>query len=150
MADAATDCPSATRLALCDHSDQRGTVDGAWWPPDYLLRTALVDLVSVMGLPLGSVRRVLYDPSLFPLAPSRIIRGNTAISVDQYSLVSRDTIYLMGTHARNALLYVVPPDTAADRAGDLLEKVADAARPVSVRMLRAMAAGRLSPVREMG
>ncbi len=150
MANAVTDCSTTARLALCEHSDRRGTVDGAWWPPDYLLRTALVDLVSVMGLTLGAVRRVLYDPTVFPSAPARIIRGNTAISVDQYSLVSRDTIYVMGTHARNALLYVVPPETTEARAGDLLEKVADAAHPVSVRMLRALASGRLSADGEIG
>jgi len=150
MADAATDSPSAARLALCEHSDRRGTVDGAWWPPDYLLRDALLDLVSVMSLTLGAVRRVLYDPSLFPSAPSRVIRANSAISVDQYSLVDRDTIYVMGTHARNALLYVVPPDTAADRAADLLGKVAGTAYPVSVGMLRAMATGRLRAGGEIG
>ncbi len=144
MANAATDCSSTARLALCEHSDRRGTVDGAWWPPDYHLRAALVDLVSVMGLTLGAVRRVLYDPSLFPSAPSRVIRGSTAISVEQYSLVARDTIYIMGTHARNALLYIIPPETTAARATDLLDKVADATHPVSVRMLRALSSGRVS------
>lgn len=149
MVDAAADC-SATRLALCGHSDQQGTVDGAWWPPSYDLRTTLGDLVSVMGLSVGPVHRVLYDPSLFPSAPSRIIRGTTVISVDRYALVARDTIYLVGTHSRKALLYVVPPDTTVDHARELLRAVSDAAESMSVRMLRAVVGGHPAAREQLG
>ena len=48
------------------------------------------------------------------LRPSRVIRGTTTIPVDSYRLVASDTIYLLGTHARDAVLYVVPAH--ADRA----------------------------------
>lgn len=150
MVDATAEHPSATRLAICGRTDQRGTVDGAWWPPDYHLKTALPDLISVMGRWLGPVHRVLYDPSLFTSAPSRIIRGTTVISVDRYSLVARDTIYIVGTHDRNALLYVVPPETGAEDACDLLEKVASTANPVTVRMLRAIVGGHPASLEYLG
>jgi hypothetical protein len=96
------------------------------------------------------VIRVLYYPSLFGSAPSRIIRGTSVISVDRYSLVARDTIYLMGTHARNALLYVVPPETSPDHARDLLRAVSDSALPMTVRSLRAIVGGHPASREEMG
>ena len=150
MVDATAETSSAARLALCGHSDQQGTVDGAWWPSAYDLRNTLPDLVSVMGLWIGPVHRVLYDPSLFPSAPSRIIRGTTVISVDRYSLVARDTIYLVGTHSRKALLYVVPPETATGHARELLRAVSDAAQSMSVRTLRAVVGGHPAAREEMG
>lgn len=150
MVDVAAERLSATRLAICGRTDQRGTVDGAWWPPAYDLKTTLPDLISVMGRWLGPVSRVLYDPSLFPSAPSRIIRGTTVISVDRYSLVARDTIYLTGTHTRNALLYVVPPETGADNACDLLKRVESTTIPMTVRMLRAIVGGHPADREQLG
>ncbi len=150
MVDATAECTSATRLAICGRTDQRGTVDGAWWPPDYDLRATLPDLISVMGRWLGPVARVLYDPSVFPAAPSRVIRGTAVITVDRYSLVARDTIYLIGTHTRNALLYVVPPETGPDQARDLLTRVESTATPMTARMLRAIAGGRTFAPDQMG
>ncbi|MGA9376983.1 MAG: DUF5994 family protein [Mycobacterium sp.] len=150
MVDAVAEHPSATRLAVCGRTEQRGTVDGAWWPPEYNLKTTLPDLISVMGRWLGPVHRVLYDPSLFPSAPSRVIRGSSVISVDRYSLVARDTIFVIGTHTRNALLYVVPPETDAERARELLKTVSGAAQPMTVRMLRAIVNGQPSTHERMG
>lgn len=150
MVDATAELTSATRLAICGRTDQRGTVDGAWWPPAYDLKATLPDLISVMGRWLGPVHRVLYDPSVFPSAPSRVIRGTTVITVDRYSLVARDTIYLIGTHTRNALLYVVPPETSPDQACDLLRRVESTATPMTARMLRAIADGRSVTPDQMG
>lgn len=150
MVDAVAEHPSATRLAVCGRTEQRGTVDGAWWPPEYNLKTTLPDLISVMGRWLGPVHRVLYDPSLFPSAPSRVIRGSSVISVDRYSLVARDTIFVIGTHTRNALLYVVPPETDAERARELLKTVSGAAQPMTVRMLRTVVSGHPAAHERMG
>lgn len=127
---------AAARLALCGHSDQQGTVDGAWWPRSSELRAELPDLVSILGLWIGPVRRVLYDPSAWRSPPSRIIRGSNVISVDPYSLVARDTVYLMGTHSRNWLLYVVPPSSADTDVRQLLRAVDDATGSLSITVLR--------------
>ena len=80
------------------------------------LRTELPDLVVVLGLSIGPVRRVVYDPSIWPDAPSRIIRGNAVTAVDPYTLVASDTIYLQGTHSRDAVLYIVPPTVPGRRS----------------------------------
>jgi hypothetical protein len=127
---------SNARLALCDRSTLPGAVDGAWWPHSSDLRTELPDLVAVLGLLIGAVHRVVYDPSIWPHAPSRIIRGTAQISVDPYSLVACDTIYLIGTHSRDAVLYVVPPTSSGDAAHRLLRVVSDGTEPMSVPVLR--------------
>lgn len=144
------ECQPDARLAICGRTDVQGTVDGAWWPPDYDLRTGLPDLVSVMGRWLGPVRRVLYDASVFPSAPARVIRGGAAISVDRYAMVSPDTLYLVGSHSRTALLWVVPPQTPAADARTLLATVAEAAMPMTVRRLRAIVGGDPLNCEEMG
>jgi hypothetical protein len=55
------------------------------------------------------VYRVVYDPAIWPHVPSRIIRDKAQISVDRYTMVASDTIYLIGTHSRDAVPYLVPP-----------------------------------------
>jgi hypothetical protein len=127
---------TATRLALCDRSTLPGAVDGAWWPNTCDLRAELPDIVAVLSLLIGPVHRVVYDPSLWPDAPSRIIRGTAVISVDPYAMVARDTIYLIGTHARDAVLYVVPPSSPGDAVHRVLRAVTDSTLPMSAPVLR--------------
>ncbi len=114
MTQVATEIPPMGRLQLCPRMSVEGAVDGAWWPRSTHLGDELPDLIAVFGSLIGPVRRVVYDASTWHSAPSRVIRGATAIPVDSYRLVASDTIYLLGTHARDAVLYVVPSD--ADRA----------------------------------
>lgn len=145
MADDDSGAGLATRLALSNYPGVQGTVGGAWWPPDRRLGTGLQDLVAVLGLRIGPVRRVLYDPALWENAPTRLIRGSTAVAVDAYSLIARDTVYLMGTHNRHSLLYVVPPGSTQLDACRVLTAVAAAANPLSVPMLRAILTGQARP-----
>lgn len=136
MVQIASQRSSSTRLALCDRSSTPGAVDGAWWPNSCDLRSELPDLIAVIGMLIGPVHRVVYDPSMWPSAPSRIIRGTTVISVDPYALVARDTIYLIGTHSRDSVLYVVPPSSSGLAVHRVLSAVADATGPMSVDVLR--------------
>jgi Family of unknown function (DUF5994) len=138
MVHVASQCSSVARLALCDRADLPGAVDGAWWPCSSDLSTELPDLVAVLGLSIGPVNRVVYDPTIWPHAPSRIIRGTAQTSVDPYSLVACDTIYLIGTHSRDAVLYVVPPACPGDAVHRVLRAVSGATEPMSVAVLRQM------------
>ena len=125
-----------TRLALCERSPHHGGVDGAWWPRALDLRAELPDLVCILSLRIGPVRRVLYDPIAWPLAPARVLRGTTLVSVDPYSMVASDTIYLMGTHSRDAVLFVVAPESAVAQARCVLRSVSGATERLDVAMLR--------------
>lgn len=139
MVQIASQTSSPARLALCDRGTQTGAVDGAWWPASTDLRKVLPDLVTVLSRLIGTVHRVVYDPAVWPHAPSRIIRGNTQVSVDPYALVAPETIYLMGTHSRDAVLYVLAPSSRKDVVGRLLRTVSDANEPMSADMLRRLA-----------
>jgi hypothetical protein len=126
----------APRLAFCTRSSARGSVDGAWWPSTTNLGAELPDVLAVLGSRIGEVRRVVYDPSIWPATPSRIIRRGVAISVDPYTLVTSETIYLIGTHSRDAVLYVVPPSCAVAIVDRVLGAVSEATGPMNAYVLR--------------
>jgi hypothetical protein len=124
------------RLVLCDRSPTQGGVDGAWWPATAELGSALPDLVAVVGRYIGPVSRVVYDPAAWGHAPSRVIRGDVVVRVEPYSLRAADTIYLLGTHSRDALFYVIAPETKAAAAQRILATVSDPTQPSNVAVLR--------------
>ena len=125
-----------TRLALCERDTTRAAVDGAWWPKGSKLGVELPDLLAVFGLWIGAVHRVVYDPSAWSPAPPRIIRGNEMVSLNPYRLIFSDTIYLMGTHSRDAILFVLPPSTPSEDARLLLSQVSASTQPVNAGKLR--------------
>ncbi len=118
------------RLAFCSRSTGRGGVDGAWWPGSNDLGAQLPDLVAVVGSMIGEVRRVVYDPSIWPPTARRLIRRGVAISVDPYALVTSETLYLIGTHSRDAVLYVIPPSCSVEVANRVLGAVSESTVPM--------------------
>ncbi len=136
MTHVATEIQPMGRLQLCPRMSVEGAVDGAWWPRSTDLGDELPDLIAVFGSWIGPVRRVVYDASIWASAPSRVIRGTTAIPVDSYRLVASDTIYLLGTHARDAVLYVVPAHADRASAVRVLRAVCDHAPLTSAATLR--------------
>jgi Family of unknown function (DUF5994) len=127
---------SEARLAFCDRSSGAGAVDGAWWPHSLDLRAELPDLVAVLSLSVGPVHRVVYDPTHWPDAPSRIIRGTAVTTVDPYALVASDTIYLMGTHSRDCVLFIVPPSIPGHAVHRVLGAVSNDPQSMTVAVLR--------------
>jgi Family of unknown function (DUF5994) len=138
---------SVNRLALCDRDGTNAAVDGAWWPKSLDLSAELPDLVAVFGLWIGTVHRVVYDPSAWSSAPTRLIRRNEMVSLNPYRLVYRDTIYLMGTHSRDAVLFVLPPSSSGDEARHLLSEVSTSALPVNAGTLRQLIQQRASALK---
>ena len=136
MAHVSSNPSNVTRLALCQRDLTRGAIDGAWWPKSLNLSSELPDLVSVFGSWIGEVRRVVYDPTAWMDAPARVIHRHEMISLDPYRLVFSETIYLMGTHSRDAVLFVLPPASSGDDAGRLLGEVSGSAQPMNATVLR--------------
>jgi len=125
-----------TRLALCERDATRAAVDGAWWPKSVNLGNELPDLLAVFGLWIGAVHRVVYDPSAWAPAPQRIIRAGEMVSLNPYRLIFSDTIYMKGTHSRDAVLIVLPPSSPDEEARRLLSEVSASTQPVSAADLR--------------
>lgn len=123
------------RLALSRAGSAHGCVDGAWWPTSADLGSELPDLVAVFSRWIGSIHRIVYDPVLWTTAPSRLIKHGSAISVDPYRMVNRETIALMGTHSRSAVLFVVSPAAPAVIAHKMLDLVERSAEPVAAALL---------------
>ncbi|WP_425436292.1 DUF5994 family protein [Mycobacterium terramassiliense] len=136
MAHISSDDPSAARLALCERDLTHAAVDGAWWPKSLDLRAELPDLLAVFGCWIGAVHRVVYDPSVWLPAPTRLIRHSEMVSLNPYRLVFSDTIYLVGTHSRDAVLFVLAPSSSGDEARRLLHEVSTSALPRNARALR--------------
>lgn len=127
---------SMTRLALCGRDDTSAAVDGAWWPKSLNLSSELPDLLAVFGLWIGTVRRVVYDPSVWLPAPTRIRRHNEMVSLNPYRLIFSDTIYLVGTHSRDAVLFVLSPSSSTEEARHLMGEVCTSSEPMNAGELR--------------
>lgn len=136
--------PNVARLALCGRAEFHGAVDGAWWPNSLNLQVELPDLVAVLGSWIGPIRRVVYDPSSWLPAPSRLIRRESTIPVDPYQLTHRDTILLLGTHSRDAVLFVIPPSCTRTTVTVVLRQVQESMDPLSAVTLRDLLRTRLT------
>ncbi|MCP9270723.1 DUF5994 family protein [Mycolicibacterium arenosum] len=124
------------RLAFCSRSAQRGGVDGAWWPATTDLTGVLPDLLSVVGSMIGEVRRVVYDPRVWLPAPSRMIRRGVSVALDPYAMVIRESIYLVGTHTRDAVLYVIPATCDQRLAMSVLTAVSAPEADMNAHLIR--------------
>ena len=128
--------PNPARLTLCERDLTQAAVDGIWWPKTLDLSLELPDLVTVFNLRVGRVRRVVYDPTVWLPAPSRVIRRNEMVSLDPYRLVYSDTIFLQGTRSRDAVLFVLAPSSSCEDAQRLLREVASSTQPMNAGLLR--------------
>jgi hypothetical protein len=55
---------------------------------------------------------------------------------DPYAIVAGDTVYLVGTQSRDAVLFVVPSATASNAVPRLLDADSDATQPMDVDVMR--------------
>lgn len=132
--------PDSGRLTICERAPIPGGVDGAWWPRSADLGDELPDLVAVLSRLIGPIRRVVYDPAAWASAPSRVMYRNQAVAVDAYRLVANDTLYLVGTHSRDALLYVIAPQVPAAKARSVLDAMDAGKEQITVTLLRRLSA----------
>ncbi|MCV7092250.1 hypothetical protein H7H80_22730 [Mycobacterium interjectum] len=93
-------------------------------------------MLAVFGSWIGAVHRVVYDPSVWLPAPTRLIRHGEMVSLNPYRLVFSDTIYLVGTHSRDAVLFVLAPSSSDEEARRLLHEVSTSGLPMNARALR--------------
>lgn len=126
----------APRLVFCNRSATRGGVDAAWLPGSNNLGAELPDLLAVIGSMIGEVRRVVYDPRSWTKTPSRMIRRGVAISIDPYPMVTCETIYLIGTHSRDAVIYVFPQTCTTAIVDRVLDAIRDSDAPMDTSVLR--------------
>lgn len=99
------------RLRMRSRSAGDRYIDGAWWPRSDDLAAELPDLLAVLGVRLGPVWRVVYDPSCWAAAPARITIEGETVRLDSYHFEVWNTMYVFGRDASMLVLQVIPADT---------------------------------------
>ncbi len=61
------------------------------------------------------------------------------VSLNPYRLVFGETLYLKGTHSRDAVLFVLPSSSSSEEARQILDAVSDSALPMNAKTLRQLA-----------
>ncbi|WP_280340689.1 DUF5994 family protein [Nocardia neocaledoniensis] len=117
------------RLRMRSRSAPDHYIDGAWWPRSDDLAAELPDVLAVLGVRLGPIWRVVYDPTCWGVAPARITVAGETVRLDSYHFELWNTMYVFGRDASMLVLRVIPADTDARLAHESLMAAADSAGP---------------------
>lgn len=108
----------------------RGPFDGVWWPRTLRLADELPGLIAALASVDDTIYRVSVNGDAWSDIPSRLPRPvRPAVRVSWYRTLDPHVVTVGGETRPPIRLLVIPPDTAAGAAGE---------------MLRSGAAGRLS------
>jgi Family of unknown function (DUF5994) len=125
------------RLRLKPKAPQSGYVDGAWWPHSADLMTELPDLLSVLGVRLGAIGRVVYNVNEWTNVPAKFATGGRMVRLDGYHRQPVNTIEVLGLNRNKIVLLVVSPDAAPEQAHAIMMAAAGPANASTVESLMA-------------
>lgn len=125
------------RLKLKRKAPMSGYVDGAWWPHSDDLAAELPDLLAVLSVRLGAAQRVNYHLGEWAAGPRKMTAGGHVLRLDGYHNQPPNTLGFTDGRGQNLVLLVVPADTEAELAHNILMAVATADDATSVGALLA-------------
>jgi hypothetical protein len=128
------------RLRLKPDSSATGFVDGAWWPTSRDLAAELPALVAGLAGELGRVERMGYNIDAWDVVPRTVRIGNAVVRMAGFRFQAPATIDVIG-ELRTLTLLVVPPETDARAAQEILAAASRAATTDSIDALLSSAAG---------
>jgi hypothetical protein len=111
------------RLRLKPKAPATGYVDGAWWPRSDDLSHELPDLLTVLSVRLGAVKRVIFNLGDWATAPSEFEVSGAPVRLGGSTGQPVDTIQVVGDKSRLILL-VIPPGSEQSRAHDAMMSAA--------------------------
>ena len=116
------------RLRLKPAHQTCGFVQGAWWPRSTLLAAELPSLLAALSLRFGTIDRVQYHESDWSPAPQHIkhIKHPDGDIILDDSQDSRNVISVSGQQFGKLTLLVVPPNTDATHAYNVVMTAASA------------------------
>ena len=120
-----TQVPSP-RFALRAVPD-RGLADGAWWPESRSLGDELTGLFSLWPAEAGRIVRVLYSPPDWDDRPRSVAVPGRRIKTGSFPRDDTHQLTLSMLDGRRRSITVIPSDTPADVAGDVLDAVTSSA-----------------------
>jgi hypothetical protein len=104
----------------------RGRLDGAWWPATDDLAVELPYLVEHLPASLGRVTRVVYSRAGWKTAPRRItLSAERSVRVAPFAGVNTHRMLVQMGRGLIAQILVVPPQTGAAEAADMIHDAAD-------------------------
>ncbi len=107
--------PVRPRLRLTPKAPATGYADGAWWPRREDLAAELPELLLMVSVRLGSIKRVIYNFGDWAKAPTELEMAGVPVELGGRV----DTIQVVGANHKLVLL-VVPPGTELDQAHDAM------------------------------
>lgn len=130
----------ATRLRLKPKAPATGYVDGAWWPKSRDLSQELPALLVVLGVRLNGVERFTYHLETWPGTPRKLRVGGNVIRAEGFRTQPVDTVTAIGSGGEHVTLLVVPPETEAEFAHEVLMNAAHRGNDDSIPTLLAAGA----------
>lgn len=130
--------PQATpRLRLKRKASRSGYVDGAWWPHSNDLAAELPDLVAVLSVRLGTIARVAYNRAEWTVGLRKMHVDNQVIRLDGYDRQPVHTLGVTGRSGWSIVLLIVPVQTVAEDAHNVMMAAATLGDASSVALLLA-------------
>ncbi|MFF3276576.1 DUF5994 family protein [Streptomyces chrestomyceticus] len=103
-----------------------GPLDGAWWPFSRDLGRELPALAAALDPLWGRITRITVNPSRWPVIPRKVPVNGHVVGVGVFA-AEQDPheLFLASYTVGRWDLLIVPPETAPDRAAELMRAAAD-------------------------
>lgn len=108
------------RLRLKPRALITGCVDGAWWPHSTDLVKELPDLLAVLSVRLDAITQVVFNPSEWATAPSKLLTAGREIRLDGSQIHPPGTVEVVGINRKRILLLIVPHQMNPDMAHEAM------------------------------
>ena len=97
-----------------------GPLDGAWWPRSRDLEAELADLVDHFPAEAGYISRAIFSRPDWKTSPRKVMVGRGYLKTGSFPSDDTHVLLLKLSSGEQLKVFVVPPDTAADAARDLM------------------------------
>lgn len=116
------------RVHLKPLSERAAVLNGAWWPRSRDLALELPALIAVLDQAWGQINRVTVNVHMWPLIPRKVATGSHTVRVGWFDVEQDPNSLCLISHSRVPYrwnLLVIPPETGAEQAGDLMATAGD-------------------------
>ncbi|MBC9728538.1 DUF5994 family protein [Streptomyces sp. TRM68367] len=116
----------AARLALKTDGTSRGLLDGAWWPRSRDLLSELPALTDLLDPLWGRITRIAVNPKHWPVIPRKVPVNGHIVKVGWFTPeIDPHKLLLLSYGTGRWDLLVIPPETGAESAAQLMAAASD-------------------------
>lgn len=104
----------------------RASFDGAWWPRTWRLTSELPALMAALSAAGERVGRISVNGDIWTDIPSRLTSAaGQPLRVSWFRTLDPHAVTLSSSYRPRLFLLVIPPQTAPERAGEVLRMAAN-------------------------